>query len=240
MPAPLIGVTIHPTSSPDRAELDLLVAEIVASVERAGGLPVLLPLGLSDGSARALFERLDGVLFSGGGDIDPQVYGAETTPLVGGVDAERDRSELRLARWVAAAHRPCLCICRGVQLLNVAMGGTLYRDVLTEHPGAERHAWYPDHPYDLRPHPISIAPDSQLARIVGGTQIEVNSLHHQAVQQVAPGLRVVAHAPDGVIEALEIPDHPFAVAVQWHPEVLGAWGEQRALFEAFVSAAANR
>jgi putative glutamine amidotransferase len=237
MPAPLIGLTLHPVTDPDRAELDLLLDNIIRCVERVGGLPVLIPLGLDEGTLLGLYARLDGVLFSGGGDIDPARYGAEWHPRIGGVDAERDRLELALARWVVADEKPFFGICRGSQILNVALGGTLYRDI-GEHPGAQRHTFpYPEFPHALRPHEIKVEEDSLLADVLGEPMIAVNSLHHQANQDIAPGLRVVARAPDGIVEALEIPDHPFGLTVQWHPECLPDAPEMQRLFEAFVAAA---
>lgn len=251
---PLIGLTLHPPSAPDRAELDLLLGWIAGLVEGAGGLPVYLPPGLSDESLRALYEQLDGVLFSGGGDVDPAQYGAAAGGPVEGVDAERDRVELALARWAVADDKPFFGICRGSQVINVAHGGTLYRDT-GEHPGAERHAYYPDLPYDLRPHPVQVVEGTLLARVLGGSgrpqagppqagrppglplQIQVNSLHHQACKDIAPALRVAALAPDGLVEAIEAPGHRFGLAVQWHPECLPDDPDMRRLFEAFVDAA---
>lgn len=235
-PLPLIGITIHPTNAPDRNVLDTLVAAIVKAVERAGGLPLLIPLALDETTLRALYTRLDGVLFSGGGDIDPKHYGGQLTAQVGGVDSERDRTELTLARWAAAEAKPLFGICRGSQVLNVALGGTLYCDV-SEHPGAHRHTYAPNLPFDLRPHAVQVEEDSLLARVLGEPMAQVNSLHHQASKEIAPGLRVVARAPDGLVEALEIIAHPFALTVQWHPECLPEAPEMRRLFEAFVQAA---
>lgn len=233
---PLIGITTHPRSAPDLAGLDLLLDWIARSVERAGGLPLFIPLGLNADSLRALFARLDGILFSGGGDIDPARYGAKPNETIGGVDAERDRVELALAGWAAAEAKPFFGICRGSQVVNVALGGTLHRDT-GEHPGAQRHAYYPDLPYDLRPHLIAVAEDSQLAQALGQPILTVNGLHHQACKDVAPGLRVTARAPDGMIEAIEISGHPFGLGVQWHPECLPDAPEMRRLFETFVAAA---
>lgn len=233
---PLIGITVHPDDDPDRANLDRLLAQIVQGVERAGGAPVLVPLGLSETTLRGLFARLDGLLFTGGGDMDPALYGAEPHPALGGVSGERDRTELALARWVAAAGKPAFGICRGAQLFNVAFGGTLYRDI-SEHPGALRHAYGAEAESALRPHAVQIEEETTLARLVGRPALEVNSLHHQALRQVAPALRVAARAPDGLVEAVELIGHPFALAVQWHPECLPDLPEQRRLFEGLVAAA---
>ncbi len=236
---PLIGITTHPPDAPDRAELDLLLDLIVRAVQRAGGLPVLIPLGLEAGTLRALYARLDGVLLSGGGDVDPARYGAEPHPLAAGVATARDEVEIALARWAVAEARPLFGICRGAQVLNVALGGSLYGDV-AEHPNAGRHTYAPGLPYDLRPHLVRLEEASRLAEVIGAPLVAVNSLHHQACRQVAPGLRAVAHAPDGLVEALEVPAHPFALAVQWHPECLPDAPEMRRLFEAFVAACAAR
>lgn len=233
---PLIGITTHPPSAPDWAELGELRALIVQAVERAGGLPVILPLGLSPDTLRGLYRRLDGLLLAGGGDVDPGRYGADPHPAVAGVDADRDETELALARWAAAERKPLFGICRGPQVLNVALGGTLYRDI-SEHPGADRHTFWPNLPRDLRPHPVRIEEDSILARLVGEPVITVNSLHHQACRQLGAGLRTVAVAPDGLIEAIEVAGHPFALAVQWHPECLPDAPEMQRLFAGFVQAA---
>lgn len=238
MTSPLIGITTHPTTAPDRKTLDRLLAEIVAAVARAGGLPVLIPAGVATTTLSGILARVDGLLLSGGGDVDPAAYGATASPLVGGIDADRDVLELNLARRALRSRKPLLGICRGLQVLNVAAGGTLYQDV-GEHPGAQRHTFHPGYPFDLLAHPIGIAAKSRLARIVERTEIEVNSLHHQACNTAGEGLRVVARAADGLIEALEAPEHPFALGVQWHPEALPGLVEMQALFRALVEASAK-
>lgn len=236
---PKIGVTLHPQTSPDRAELDLLAGQIVAGVTAAGGDPVLIPPDLDEATLYACFASLDGLILSGGGDVDPALYGMASTPEIGGVDADRDRTELRLARWALAEQKPLFGICRGLQVLNVACGGALYRDV-GEHAGAMQHTYYPHYPHDFLAHPIEITPDSRLATILGATTAQVNSLHHQACRTMAPALHVVALAPDGIVEAAEIVDHRFALAVQWHPEALPEAAESKALFGALVAASAQR
>ena len=155
MPAPLIGITTHPATSPHRASLDALLDGIVRGVERAGGLPALIPPGLEDATLRGIFERLDGLLLSGGDDLDPIHYGGAASASVGPEDAARDRMELGLARWAVGREKPLLGICRGMQVLNVALGGTLYNDV-SEHPGAQGHTYYPGMPFELRPHAVQI------------------------------------------------------------------------------------
>lgn len=232
-----IGITLHPTDAPDRAELDLLAAQIADGVRRAGGEPVLIPPDLDETILHAVYRNIDGLILSGGGDVDPARYGEAAIPAVGGVSAQRDHTELLLTRWALADHKPLFGICRGLQLLNVACGGALYQDV-SEHAGAARHAFYPHYPHDYLAHTITIAGGSQLATLLGEEQAQVNSLHHQACRRVAPGLRVVAAAPDGIVEAAEVVGHPFALAVQWHPEALPDAPESQALFSALVVASA--
>ncbi len=239
MTPPLIGITLHSHTDPDRADLDLLINLIAQGVERAGGLPIFIPFGLSAETLQALHARLDGVLFSGGGDVDPSLYALERHPAMGGVDAERDRVEIALARWAVDERKPFFGICRGSQVINVALGGSLYRD-LSEAAGAGRHSFAPEFPHGFLAHAIKVEEDSRLAEILGRPVLAVNSMHHQALRQVAPGLRVTAYAPDGMVEAVELPEHPFGLAVQWHPECLPDAPEMRRLFEAFVEAAGKR
>lgn len=238
MPRPLIGLTVHPDDDPDRVNLDQLLAQIIQGVERAGGLPTLVPLGLADETLRDLSARLDGLLLTGGGDVDPARYGAEPHPSLGGVSAERDRTEHALVLWATrTAPRPLFGICRGAQVLNVAWGGSLYRDIASELSGAIQHNYLAETHARQRPHAIQVAEDSLLARLLEQPLLNVNSLHHQGLRAVAPGLRVTARAADGLAEAVEVPGHAFALAVQWHPECLPEAPEQRRLFEAFVEAA---
>jgi putative glutamine amidotransferase len=236
MPSPLIGITLHPPHDPDRANLDALTEMIAQGVERAGGSPMFVPLGLGEATLRALYGRLDGVLFSGGGDVAPSLYGAEPHPTMSGVDVERDRTEMALARWAAAEGKPLFGICRGMQMLNVALGGALYRDV-SESTGAQRHSFSPEFPYGHLAHEIKVEEETRLAQILGQPVLKVNSMHHQALRAVALGLRVTAYAPDGIVEAVELPEHPFGLAVQWHPECLLNAPEMMRLFESFVEAA---
>lgn len=234
-----IGITLHPTDSPDREELDRLAAQIVEGVQLEGGEAMLIPPNLDEAALRRCFSEIDGLLLSGGGDVDPRLYGEEPIAAVSGVDADRDRTEMTLARWALAAGKPIFGICRGLQLLNVVCGGSLYQDV-SQHERALKHAYYPDFPHDYLAHEVTVANDSQLASILGAVRAEVNSLHHQACRAVAPGLRAVAWAPDGIVEALEVEGHPFAMAVQWHPEALLQRAESRALFAALIEASARR
>lgn len=209
----------------------------VRAISRAGAAPVLIPHVTDEPRLRALYERLDGLLFSGGGDVDPAHFGERVHEKCRTIEPRRDENELMLARWAMDEGKPLLAICRGIQVLNVALGGSLYQDIQAQIPGAERHDWSPGFPRDHRPHIVTIAPDSRLAAIVEETEMPVNSLHHQSLKSIAPGLTVTARTPDGIVEAVEGVDHPFAVAVQWHPEEL-AENDPRAqhIFDALVEA----
>jgi putative glutamine amidotransferase len=236
MTHPLIGITIHPDNDIDGHNLDRLVALIVEGVERAGGLPVLVPLGLPQATLRALYEKLDGLLFSGGGDVAPERYGSESNTLLFGVSDERDRTEAALVEWAVAGAKPLFGICRGAQILNVTLGGTLYRD-MSEYAPAIKHAYTGEGETTLRAHEIQVEEETRLAQILGKPVLAVNSIHHQALREVAPRLHITARAPDGLPEAVEVNDHPFGLAVQWHPECLLDEPEMLNLFLALVEAA---
>jgi putative glutamine amidotransferase len=184
---------------------------------------------------RQLYERLDGILLSGGEDVNPVYYGASPHPALGKVDDGRDRAEFQLAQWAVEEDRPLFCICRGHQVLNVALGGTLIQDIPSQVQTAIQHDVLPR---DGMVHDVEIDPKSRLAAILGVTQVQVNSLHHQAIETPAPAACVTGYAPDGIIEAAELPDKKFVLSVQWHPEDLFRQHEvMRRLFRAFVAAA---
>jgi putative glutamine amidotransferase len=236
---PLIGITCTDSETeqekrPPRTGQNLTYIRAVA---RAGAAPLLIPNLADPDLLRALYDGCDGLLLSGGPDIDPARYGQARHEKSSLALPERDEAELVLACWAMDDGKPLLAICRGIQVLNVALGGSLYQDIADQVPGAARHDCYDDHPRDYLAHVVSISPQSRLAGVVGPHSLQVNSLHHQALQAVAAGLHVVAHAPDGIVEGVESPDHPFALGVQWHPEELAAT-DARAwhLFEALVTA----
>lgn len=234
---PLIGITASSMSLFGRPYNRFYLANHLA-VERAGGLPVAIPAGLREDTLRGIYERLDGILLPGGADVDPAIYGQQPHPATYGVDAQRDRTELTLARWTIADDRPLFGICRGHQVFNVALGGSLVQDIPSQIATPLTHNQPDEEPRSNRLHEVSVDPTSRLARILRTTRIMVNSLHHQAVERPAPGVHVTAHAPDGIVEALELPDRRFALSVQWHPEDLADDdAAMAALFEAFVDAA---
>ena len=239
---PLIGVTMGREKSQRFFGLSLFIMNqtYVRTLENLGALPVMIPLNMSDATLRGTFERLDGLFLPGGEDIDPSNYGEDRHPLLGATDHERDRTELLLTSWALQAGMPVLGVCRGVQKINVACGGTLTQDLHSVRPDLEKHDYFPPSFERYRiSHAIAIEPDSHLARAMGQVH-EVNSMHHQGIEEVGYGLRVVARADDGLPEALEAPHLPFVVGVQWHPEELSKTDQMSAnLFFNFVRAAAG-
>ena len=202
------------------------------SVRRAGGEPVVLDWE-SERAAEAL-ARIDGLLLTGGADIDPARYGEAAHPTTELAPAARDAFELELARAAIAADLPTLAICRGMQVLNVAAGGTLVQDIPSELPSALAHDVTT--PTDPIAHRVALREGSILSRVLGTSDAPVNSRHHQAVRRSGSGLTIAATAPDGVIEGIEKPDARFCVGVEWHPENFVGSGEFRRLFEALIEA----
>lgn len=211
--APRIGITTYGRDERGWFELP---GEYVDAVRRAGGLAVLLPPGESD--VERFLDLVDGLVLAGGGDLDAARYGGTPTQSYM-VDAERDDTELALVRRVLERRTPTLCVCRGLQVLNVALGGTLIEHLPDEVGGQVLHRRPPREPVH---HRVEVAPGSRLAEILGSTSFEVASWHHQAVRDLAPGLEVVARAADGVVEAVELRGHDELLAVQWHPELTAA------------------
>jgi putative glutamine amidotransferase len=210
----------------------------VRALAGAGAMPILIPLVENEAGLRCAYHRLDGLLLAGGGDVDPTLYGESRHPATKYVTPERDRVEIALTRWALADAMPILAICRGIQVLNVAAGGTLYQDIADQLPGALKHDYHSDYPRSLTPHTVSLTPGSRLASLLIDPVTSVNSLHHQGIRHLAPGLSASAHSPDGLIEGVEHAEHPFALGVQWHPEELvGHDSRMRRLFEAFVEVA---
>jgi putative glutamine amidotransferase len=234
---PVIGVTTMRRKSQYGLQLASLAEAYVKALSQAGACPVLIPNQLPEQALDDLLARLDGILFTGGGDIAAKYYQAETHPKINGVESARDQLELSILERVVQDGKPFMGICRGLQLINVGLGGSLYADIAEQVPEADKHDYYPDWDRDFLSHPVSTQPDSRLAAILGNNSTAVNSLHHQAIRDLAPGLVATAHAPDGIIEAVELLQHPFGLAVQWHPEWLTAHSQMRRLFAAFIEAA---
>jgi len=209
-----------------------------------GGVPWMIPLLDDDvDTLREIYTRLDGVLIPGGVDIDPLNFGEARRPQCGVVDPARDSVELQLARWAAVDKKPLLGLCRGLQVINVALGGTLYQDIGTDKPGALKHDCFPTEGYsrDHRAHEVALAPQSRLRAAFDAATVSVNSMHHQGIKDLAPRLLASGVAPDGLIEAVESTNGHFLVGVQWHPEVYEAIdAPTRRLFASFIEAARSR
>ncbi len=210
----------------------------VARVAAAGGLPLIVSPAIGPARAAEALEGADGLLLSGGADIDPAHYGAEPSPALGRVEPSRDDFELALLAAARARQLPILAICRGLQLVNVAAGGTLYQDLPTERPGPVRHEQAG--PRQARTHAVRVEPGSRTAALLGTTEFRVNSMHHQAARALGRGLTATAWAEDGVVEALEGNGDGWLVAVQWHPEDLAPGGPDDGLFRGFLAEAGRR
>jgi putative glutamine amidotransferase len=236
---PLVGLptlAIPPGPKPPRFGIN---QSYVRALTAAGCAPVLIPLLDDDERLRAIYDRLDGIVFPGGADIAPQEYGEEPIGDLNVVEAPRDRTELTLARWAFADDLPTLGICRGQQVLNVALGGTLWQDLRHQGVTPVEHSDADGRARTALMHRVRLDPDSRLAQLIDETTVEVNSLHHQAVKTVAPQLRVTGTSEDGVIEALESNDRRFLIAVQWHPEEIDDLPWVRRLFVGFALAASR-
>jgi putative glutamine amidotransferase len=206
-------------------------------VEAAHGLPVVLPNSGDPSLAKDYVALVDGLLLTGGDDVHPRYYGESPHPRIDLVDERRDAFEIALLRAARERGMPVFGICRGIQIMNVALGGDLFQDLPSQAESTVGHAqktlgegaW----------HEIEVRPGTRLADVLGEAKVAVNSYHHQACRRVAPGLSVTATTPDGIVEAVEDPGHPFFLAVQWHPEVLegGMARSSRRLFAGFVAAA---
>lgn len=233
---PIIGLT-HSIQQ-DEKKLYMPLSYSIA-VREAGGTPVLLPITMDEVVIESYADLVDGVLFSGGDDVNPLSYGEDQLWACGDLCPLRDAFEIKLARTVLRKYpdKPILGICRGEQVLNVALGGTLYQDIKSQLPGCISHQQHQFAPYAS--HKVRLEAGSKLHAIFGSEEIMVNSHHHQAVKDAAEGLRITARAADGMIEGFEKAEHPYFVGVQWHPERLVEREENAAhrnLFKTFVDA----
>ena len=232
--APLIGVSTSITVAkhPERAYLN---SAYLHAVQQAGGVPVPLPPQLSAASLEPLGAGLHGLLLTGGGDVDPALFGEAAHPTLYDVAPIRDTFEANAARWALEHRIPLLCVCRGVQVLNVALGGSLYQDVGTEPGTPLTHSQ--KEPRDQPTHKVKVAPGSRLAEVMGAEEVDVNSMHHQALKALGRGLVAAAWAPDQLVEGVEMPEQPsFVLGVQWHPEkLIGHSDAARRLFAALVT-----
>jgi putative glutamine amidotransferase len=238
---PIIGLTTYRKKSRDtNRRLFGLMRSYVEAVSAGGGIPLLIPLGVSNEDLLTVIARVDGLVLPGGGDIDPKFYQGNKHQALRGIDRDRDRVEVFLAQQAIKLEIPLLAICRGHQVLNVALGGTMWEDLASQRVDGIKHDYYQLGSRTDLQHSVELYPGSRLAAIMGREKTPVNSLHHQGVRDIAPDLVVSAVAPDGLVEGLEVDGHSFAVAVQWHPEnLIGNDPAMLALFEALVTASQN-
>jgi putative glutamine amidotransferase len=240
---PVIGITTQTLEEiPDELPRCWIMGQrYVNTLTASGAVPWIVPLLDDAETLRAIYDKLDGIFLPGGLDIDPGSYNEERTNASGRSDPDRDRTEIMLAEWAMSDGKPILAVCRGVQLLAVAAGGTLYQDVTSEYPCAIRHDYFPkagEHSRDDLVHPVEVVPDTRLSRLLGTSTVLVNSMHHQGIKTLAPTLIANAFSPDGLIEGVESADDDFVLGVQWHPEDLAnSEPKMRALFDAFIAAA---
>lgn len=235
---PIIGITLslfRSTSGKEgRPPAWVAYADVVA---QSGALPLFIPTHLDPDQTRGLYDRIDGLILSGGGDILPGRYGLSRTMDLDEPDPKRDAFEFATLDLAMNREVPVLGICRGLQVINVALGGSLFEDIPSERPGSLQHAGS-----DSRPaphHPVSLHPQTRLRAIIQEEEIEANSYHHQAIRDPAPGLTICAQSPDGIIEGVELPDFPFGLGVQWHPERMLEAPSTKAIMRAFIRAAAR-
>ena len=233
---PIIGVTCTETGSGEIESRNGIGTSYVVAIEHAGGTPILLPMAQNESCIADFIEIIDGLLLSGGVDVDPLFYGEEPRPGLGRIDVAKDRVETSLIAKAIEIGLPILGICRGIQMLNVAAGGTLYQDISTSCDGALKHRQ--EAPGSYATHAIEIQEGSRLLEILGHPTIRVNSFHHQAVREPAPGFMISAVSRDGIVEGVEKTRGSFAIGVQFHPERMWQNTPPIAdLFVAFVSAA---
>lgn len=231
MKKPIIGLV--PMVDPAQDHYGMTPAYCRA-LESAGALPLMLPLLTNAADAAQLATLCDGILFTGGPDVAPARYGEQTLPECGQIIPERDEMEALLFQAALAADKPVLGICRGIQAINVALGGTLWQDLPSQHPSSIQHSQ--PKPYDQPCHTVSVLPDTPLAGLLGEKEVEVTSRHHQAIKDLAAPLKAMAYSPDGLVEAVWMPEKPFVWGVQWHPESIYATSAaSQKLFAAFVA-----
>lgn len=216
--------------------MDYTFSDYSQAILKAGGAPVIIPAAQDRKSLEAILGSVQGLILSGGPDIHPRCYGEEPLAALGEVDEALDRMEILAAKLALEMDLPLLGVCRGIQVLNVALGGTLFQDIASQVPDSICHT--PKTDKAVNTHTVRIEPGSRLRRIFGRREFWVNGKHHQAVKSLAPGLVAAARARDGIVEAVEFQEKRFAIGVQWHPE--GTWREDpfsKKLFDAFVQEA---
>ena len=236
--APLVAVSMARGRYTNGVPIHFLSEAYTRALTASGAVPLLIPSTLTEDALRVIYERVDGLLMSGGGDVNPATYECEPSELSTDIDNFRDFTEETLVKWAYTEDKPLFGICRGSQIMNVALGGTLIQDIPSTVGTTITHRLAnmtdPAKRKEIL-HSIDVQPNTRLASIMQKNQVPVNSIHHQAIDKLATGLCITAHAPDGIIEALEAPGARFFLGVQWHPEeIFELSPEMQALFRAFV------
>lgn len=245
---PLIGITTQtlqaidgiPEGLPQSVVMNQRYYQATAAADAA---PVLIPLLDDVDALRTIYDRVDGILIPGGVDLDPSTFGETPHEKLGRIDPARDRVELQLVMWAVEDRKPLLGLCRGLQVINVALGGTLYQDLEAEYPDAIKHDYFPNYGFerDYLAHEVALSSGSRLQHAMAESRIPVNSMHHQGIKALGRGLAASATAPDGLIEAAEGVGDSFLVGVQWHPEVFDATDPHTEhLFSEFIAASRGR
>jgi putative glutamine amidotransferase len=243
---PVIGIVTQtlPPIVGERAPCWIVGTGYIQALRAAGAVPWVIPLLPDDmETMNEIFTRLDGVFLTGGVDVEPSYYGESKLPICGATDPTRDSVESSLLKFAMAKHLPVLAVCRGLQILNVACGGTLYQDVASQVPAALKHDYFPTPANPSRKylaHDVTVKQGTRLGAIMASAVVPVNSMHHQAIKDLAPTLLATAFAPDGIIEGVEGTNGQYLVAVQWHPEELTeTQPEMKRLFSTFIDEAAK-
>jgi putative glutamine amidotransferase len=237
----IIGVTIEKYTNQSGTLRWAVNEAYTRAIIQAGGIPLLLANGLPRPALENLCSRVDGILLTGGGDVETARYGGEEHPSIGHPDPARDETEITLAQICAQQKIPLMAICRGAQVLNIALGGTLYSHIPAQFSSSIEHDCHAlDNARTHLAHTVHLQPGCLLHQVVGETILPVNSLHHQGLQRLGVGVQPVAWAPDGLVEAVELTGHPFFIGVQWHPEWLTDQPATQALIASFVKAAQFR
>jgi len=234
MKKPIIALT--PLFDDDLESIWML-NDYLEAIFAAGGIPVILPLDIKKEDLPEVAARFDGFLITGGQDVNPSLYGEEKMDCCGGINSRRDTLEIDLIREVLKNDKPVLGICRGLQIINVALGGTLYQDIAEQLYLDKETPYKQDKPYGEPFHPIDVIPGTPLHSILGKDRLDVNSLHHQAVKDLSPELKAAAISDKGVIESTYMPDKKFVLSVQWHPEyMMHKYPLHLEIFKKFVEA----
>jgi putative glutamine amidotransferase len=245
---PIIGVTTQTLQAIDGIPAGLPQSDVMnqryyVAVALAGGAPVLIPLLDDEPDAlRETYDACDGILIPGGVDVDPAYFNEDPHPRLGRIDPARDRVEMQLTRWAVEERKPLFGLCRGLQVMNVTLGGSLYQDLEEQYPDPIKHDYFPNYGYDRDhlAHEVTLTKGTRLRRLMELDTIPVNSMHHQGIKSLAPALAACAVAPDGLVEAAEVPGDQFIMGVQWHPEVFEMTDPHtRHLFREFISASAR-